>query len=193
MWHIQGDKYLNLLSWYVCINYYLRKFPKHAYDIEDALFLNYYNRRLEKKQIDLFLRPGGWGQNVLLCKQNRSLFSLQFSQLHTTGYIPCSKDPLPGSLAENGSLGPFPGSCMAISTYYRNVSGNYILYSGQLVQSGRRHNGRSTITYVGLWTAPSWTWVTSLRVYEAKGIHTGIAFDFDYLVMGWAITHLCTL
>lgn len=41
-------------------NYYLNKFPTHSYYVEeDALLFNYYNRRLGKKQINLFLRLGG--------------------------------------------------------------------------------------------------------------------------------------
>ena len=74
-------------------NYYLHKCPKHSYHIEEDL--DCYTRRLAQKQINLFLRPGGEGQNVLLSKQNRSFFSLQLSQLHMIGYIPCAQEPLP--------------------------------------------------------------------------------------------------
>lgn len=85
--YIQGDKYLNLLCFYTCAkNYYLNKFLNHSYHIEDALVLNYYKTILKKKHINLVLRPEGQGQNVFLCKQNRSFSSLQFKQLHIIYY-----------------------------------------------------------------------------------------------------------
>lgn len=129
MIHAMGYKFESIM--FLCLHKILL-FKKISYHAEDAFLLNYYNRRLGKKQISLALRPGGWGQNVLLCKQNRGFSSLQFKQPHIIGYISCARDPLSRWSGLEWIPRPWTSAQLleekTVSIDCKNVLENYIIF-----------------------------------------------------------------